>query len=118
MTREEFMELVYLTLNDRPTNCDANAIIDAHDGIVGKLESILNAYSVVGQTLNSIAPLPWSVKEDDISGYIVDAEGNWIFGGEIDAGMVSAKDPVVAALLGTVNMLHSFNQIAEVLMDG
>lgn len=113
MTREEFMDLVYLTLNDRPTNCDANAIIDAHDGIVGKLEAFVSAYSAVGQTLNSIAPMPWSLRETDMAGYIVDANGNRILGGET----VSPRSPVVSALIGTVNMLHSFNQIAEVLLD-
>lgn len=31
MNRDEFMELVYDTLEDRPDNCDANRIIDAFD---------------------------------------------------------------------------------------
>lgn len=53
--------------------------------------------------LNERAPLPWQIEEDDLSGYVVAADGTKLFGGEISEGRVSATDPVIRTLIELVN---------------
>ena len=55
--------------------------------------------------LFSMHPAPWSFFENDIDGYVKDANGKFIFGGERCEGFVSKDDPEIVALVDTVNSL-------------
>ena len=55
--------------------------------------------------LLSMHPAPWSICADKHDGYVVDAKGIEIFGGEWCGGYVSEKDPGIVALVDTVNSL-------------
>ena len=56
-------------------------------------------------SLFSMHPAPWSIDADGFDGYVVDANGNEIFGGERCEGYVSKNDPEIVALVDTVNSL-------------
>ena len=55
--------------------------------------------------LFSMHPAPWSISSDTHDGYVVDAKGIEIFGGEWCEGYVSEKDPGIVKLVDTVNAL-------------
>ena len=55
--------------------------------------------------LFSMHPAPWSFYEKGIDGYVQDADGKFIFGGEYCEGHVSKDDPEIVALVDTVNSL-------------
>lgn len=55
--------------------------------------------------LFSMNPAPWSFYDGAAGGYVQDANGILIFGGEPCEGYVSDKDPEIVALVDTVNSL-------------
>ena len=55
--------------------------------------------------LFSMHPAPWSFYEKGIDGYVQDANGKFIFGGEYCEGHVSKDDLEIVALVDTVNSL-------------
>jgi hypothetical protein len=55
--------------------------------------------------LFSMNPAPWSFYEGAGGGYVQDANGILIFGGEPHEGYVSDKDPEIVALVDTVDSL-------------
>lgn len=55
--------------------------------------------------LFKIAPAPWSICEYGIDGYVVDANGKKIFGGELGEGYVGKDDAEIVALVDTINAL-------------
>lgn len=69
---------------------------DALDQILGKLTQH-------ARMLNAIAPLPWSIKSNGMDGYIYDAEGKAIFGGESGEGYISEDDEIAQMLVKLVN---------------
>lgn len=69
---------------------------DALDRILGKLTQH-------ARMLNAIAPLPWSIKSDGMDGYIYDAEGEAIFGGESGEGYISKDNEIAQMLVKLVN---------------
>jgi hypothetical protein len=50
-------------------------------------------------------PAPWSILDDGFFGYVVDATGRYIFGGEPHEGRVSEDDPEIVALVDVINSL-------------
>lgn len=55
--------------------------------------------------LFSMHPAPWGFYKSGIDGYVVDANGNKIFGGERGEGYVSENDKEIAALVDVINSL-------------
>lgn len=55
--------------------------------------------------LFSMHPAPWGFYERGIDGYVHDANGKFIFGGERCEGFVSKDDLEIVALVDTVNSL-------------
>lgn len=50
-------------------------------------------------------PAPWSIYDNGYDGYVADANGCWIFGGEPCEGRVSEDDPEIVALVDVINSL-------------
>lgn len=55
--------------------------------------------------LFSMHPAPWSFYEKGIDGFVQDANGKFVFGGEYCEGFVSKEDLNIVALVDTVNSL-------------
>lgn len=49
--------------------------------------------------LNQQAPMPWSVKADILSGYVKDASGDYLFGGDNNEGRVDYAYPWMKPLI-------------------
>lgn len=62
---------------------------------------------VLGNTeyLFSMHPAPWSFYDGAAGGYVQDANGQLIFGGDPCEGYVSDKDPEIVALVDVINSL-------------
>lgn len=60
------------------------------------------------KVLFEMHPAPWGFYERGIDGYVVDANGKTIFGGEYCEGYVSKDDPEVAALVNLVNSVAAY----------
>lgn len=80
------------------------------------LESILTKNLVTAMytrirldELEDVAPLPWHIEEDDMDGWVCDANNTKLFGGENNEGRVSATDPVIAALVNLLNSMQEEN---------
>lgn len=69
-------------------------------------DMVLRMIRTARDKLNKAAPTPWSVKADDLSGYIYDVEGNALFGGELGEGYIDPDAPVVQALLQFINTMN------------
>lgn len=63
--------------------------------------------------LLSMNPAPWSFYDGPAGGYVQDANGQLIFGGEPCEGYVSARDPEIVALVDTVNSLAVFMRTSQ-----
>ena len=50
-------------------------------------------------------PAPWRIHDNGFDGYVVDANGCRIFGGEPCEGRVSEDDPEIVALIDVINSL-------------
>lgn len=66
-----------------------------------------NLKDVLGNAeyLFSMHPAPWGFYQSGIDGYVVDANGSWIFGGEKCEGYVTEDDKEIAALVDVINSL-------------
>lgn len=66
-----------------------------------------NFKDVIGNAeyLFSLHPAPWRIESDNFDGYVVDANGKHIFGGECCEGYVSEKDKEIVALVDVINSL-------------
>lgn len=53
-------------------------------------------------------PTPWGFYNDDLDGYVVDANGHWIFGGEACEGYVSPKDESIVLIVDVINSLGAY----------
>jgi hypothetical protein len=60
--------------------------------------------------LFSMHPAPWGFYDNGLDGYVVDAKGEWIFGGECNEGFVSEDDKEIAALVDVVNSLWVYTK--------
>ena len=49
--------------------------------------------------LLELHPAPWHFYNHGIDGWVVDANGKYVFGGEAGEGYVSQEDPEIAALV-------------------
>lgn len=58
--------------------------------------------------LFSMHPAPWGFYEHSIDGFVVDANGQFIFGGECCEGFVSKNDKDIVALVDVINSLWAF----------
>ena len=58
--------------------------------------------------LFSMHPAPWGFYARDIDGYVVDANGKHIFGGEYCEGYVSTADKDIVALVDVINSLWRY----------
>ena len=69
-----------------------------------------NLKDVLGNAkyLFSIHPAPWKIESDDLDGYVVDANGKKIFGGECGEGYVSENDKDIVALVDVINSLRFY----------
>jgi hypothetical protein len=67
----------------------------------------LDFSDVIGNAkyLFSMHPAPWSFYEKGCDGYVQDANGKFVFGGEYCEGYVSKEDAEIVALVDTVNSL-------------
>jgi hypothetical protein len=50
-------------------------------------------------------PAPWRIYDNGFDGYVQDANGYKLFGGEPSEGRVSAKDKGIVALVDVINSL-------------
>ena len=50
-------------------------------------------------------PAPWSIYDNGCDGYVADANGHGIFGGEPCEGRVSADDKEIVALVDVINSI-------------
>lgn len=66
-----------------------------------------NLKDVLGNAeyLFSMHPAPWGFYQRGVDGYVVDANGSWIFGGEKYEGYVTEDDKEIAALVDVINSL-------------
>lgn len=55
--------------------------------------------------LFSMHPGPWEIRADTLNGYVYDANGEIIFGGESHEGYVSENDEDIVALVDVINSL-------------
>lgn len=55
--------------------------------------------------LFSLRPAPWKIIESSLDGYVVDANGTPIFGGEWCEGWVGESDEEIVALVDVINSL-------------
>lgn len=53
-------------------------------------------------------PAPWKIESNSLDGYVVDAKGNHIFGGEVCEGYVSENNVTIQALVDLVNSVWAF----------
>ena len=58
--------------------------------------------------LFSMHPAPWSIFDNGFDGYVVDANGHFIFGGEPCEGRVDAEDKEIVALVDVINSLWRY----------
>ena len=65
---------------------------------------IKDVYENAKQLL-TLHPTPWSFKTNSLEGYVVDAIGKQIFGGENHEGRVDERDDGIVALVDTINSL-------------
>lgn len=57
------------------------------------------------EKLLKLHPTPWTIFDNGFDGYVKDATGNFIFGGEPCEGRVSKTDKDIVALVKTINAL-------------
>ena len=55
--------------------------------------------------LFSMHPAPWGFFDNGFDGYVVDANGRWIIGGEPCEGRVDKDDKEIVALIDVINSL-------------
>lgn len=55
--------------------------------------------------LFSMHPAPWSIKDDGLDGYVYDANGERIFGGELGEGYVCSGYEEIVALVDVINSI-------------
>lgn len=69
-----------------------------------------NLKDVLGNAtyLFSMHPAPWGFFEKGCDGYVVDANGKFIFGGEEHEGYVSKDDKEIVALVDVINSLWAY----------
>lgn len=69
-----------------------------------------NLKDVLGNAehLFSMHPAPWRFYARGIDGYVVDASGSWIFGGERGEGYVDEDDEEIVALVDVINSLWRY----------
>jgi hypothetical protein len=70
--------------------------------IINDLKDVINN----AKYLFSMHPAPWGFYENNCNGYVVDANGGWIFGGEYNEGYVGKDDKEIAALVDVINSLY------------
>lgn len=58
--------------------------------------------------LFNLRPTPWTIFDDGFYGFVKDANGISIFGGEPCEGRVDATDKDIVALIKTINALGEF----------
>ena len=69
--------------------------------IINDLKDVINN----AKYLFSMHPAPWGIFDNGFSGYVVDANGEWMFGGEPCEGRISADDKDIVALIDVINSL-------------
>ncbi len=55
--------------------------------------------------LFSMHPAPWKINFDSLDGYVDDANGKHIFGGEYGEGYIDTDDKEIVALVDVINSL-------------
>jgi len=93
----------------------ANALDVSLDELVGRNWTCPNLKDVIGNTkyLFAMHPTPWQIESDSLDGYVVDADGKRIFGGEYGEGYVSKNDKNIVALVDVVNSLWVYMRRAD-----
>lgn len=70
---------------------------------IRQLGKVVNKLIQHAKMLNAIAPMPWSIKSDGMDGYIYDADGKAIFGGESGEGYIGEDDEIAMMLVKLIN---------------
>jgi hypothetical protein len=60
------------------------------------------------EELFKLHPTPWSIYDDELVGFVQDANKIWMFGGGNNEGRVDETDECIVALIRIINALGKF----------